>query len=74
MPIRAVIKEDGAFTPEDANILIAVFEDTLKDLGLVDREDPATLLVAKRIIQLAKHGERDPARLHDLALKSIRGE
>ena len=35
----------------------------LHQLGLVDREDGATLMVAKRIIDLATLGERDPERL-----------
>ena len=73
MPIRLIIKNDHAFSPEEAAVLISAFEDTLQALGLVDREDPATLLVAKRIIELAKQGERDPVRLRDLTVKTIRG-
>jgi hypothetical protein len=42
-----------------------VLEEALRDLRLVDRNDPATLLVAKRIIQLAQQGERDPIRLRE---------
>jgi hypothetical protein len=53
--------QDGAFSPED----ITALEDTLSALGLVDRNDPAVLLVAKHIIELAKHGERDPVRLRN---------
>jgi len=32
-------------------------------LGLVDRNDPTVTILAKRIIELAKKGERDPAQL-----------
>jgi hypothetical protein len=53
-------------------MLIAAFEDTLRALGLVDREDPMTLLVARHVIALAKAGERDPVQLRDLTLKAIR--
>jgi hypothetical protein len=49
--------------PEDANVLIEAFEETLKALQLVNRDDPATMLVAERIIEVAKRGERDPQRL-----------
>jgi hypothetical protein len=35
----------------------------LHQLAFVDREDGATLMVAKRIIDLATLGERDPERL-----------
>ena len=48
------------------------FEDALRELGLVDRNDPATLMVAQRIFELAKRGERDPTRLRDGAVKSLR--
>jgi hypothetical protein len=71
MPIRLLIaKEHYA---GDSTVLIAAFEDTLTVLGLVDRDDPATLLVAKQIMMAAQTGERDPARLRDLALQAIRG-
>jgi hypothetical protein len=40
----------------------------------IDRKDPRVIAVAKLIIELAKGGERDPARLRDLALKSVRPE
>ena len=71
MPIRLIIKNDHAFTPEEAQVLIGAFEDTLLALNLTDREDPITLLVAKRIIELAKEGERDPSRLRDLTIASV---
>jgi len=70
MPIRRLLEADHAFGPDDIRILTDAFEDALKRLGLVDRDDPATLIVAKRIIELAKQGERDPARLRDGAIKS----
>jgi hypothetical protein len=40
-------------------------------LGLVDREDPATLMVAQRIIELAKQGERNPVRLREGAVHTL---
>ena len=43
----------------------------LSRLGLVDRTDPATMAVAKLIIEFAKEGERDPERLCALALKQL---
>ena len=71
MPIPILINNDKSFAG-DAAALIVAFEDTLTVLGLVDRDDPATLLVANHIIALAKTGERDPVRLRDLTLKAIR--
>ena len=70
MPIRSLIDSEG-FPAADAAILIAAFEDTLMVLGLVDRDDPATLLVAEHIITIAKVGERDPVKLRDLALRAV---
>jgi len=43
----------------------------LRRLGLVDRNDPAAVAVAKMIIELAKEGERDPERLCALALQQL---
>jgi hypothetical protein len=72
MPIREIIRNDHAFSPEEASSLVEAFESCLKRLGLKDRDDPLTLLVAKRIVELAKGGERDPAKLCDRAEASIR--
>jgi hypothetical protein len=73
MPIRLIIDNDNnqAFGPEQINVLVAAFEDSLKMLGLVDREDPATLMVAQRIIELAKQGECDPVRLCEGAMQTL---
>jgi hypothetical protein len=53
-------------------ILVDAFEDTLRPLKLTDRKDPRGVTVAKLIIELAKGGERDPARLRDQVLKALR--
>jgi hypothetical protein len=46
-------------------------EDVLKALGLVDRKDPATELIAKRLVELAQVGERDPQCLKDLTIEFV---
>jgi hypothetical protein len=51
MPIRLLLEHDHAFTPEDVKVLIEAFEETLRALNLVDREDRLTMTVAKLIIQ-----------------------
>jgi hypothetical protein len=51
--------------------LITAFETCLTKLRLTDRDDPATMTVAKVIIRLAKEGERDPERLCALAKARI---
>jgi hypothetical protein len=62
VPIYRLLK-CSAFAPEDIKVLSDAFEAALRELKLVDRTDPATELVAKRIIDLAQRGERDPQRL-----------
>jgi hypothetical protein len=74
VPIRLIIKNDRAFSAEEAKVLIEAFEDTLRALKLNDREDPITLLVAKRVVELAKEGERDPVQLRNRTLKTIQGD
>ena len=71
MPIRPFLADDHSFGPEDIARMSAVFEAALGKLGLVDRSDPATMAVAKLIIEFAKAGERDPERLCALALQQL---
>jgi hypothetical protein len=71
MPIVRLLQNE-AFGPDDITVITAAFEDALKSLGLVDRTDPLTTLVAKAIIVCAQTGERDRIRLRDCALKSLR--
>jgi hypothetical protein len=44
----------------------------LKDLGLIDRKDPATLMVAKLTIELAKQGEFTTSSLRARVLKEMK--
>jgi hypothetical protein len=37
----------------------------------MDRSDPVTSLIAKKIIELARLGERDPGRLRQAALQAF---
>ena len=68
MPIRQLL-DSNAFNPEEVTMLCDVFEDTLRALQLVDRSDPVTSLIAKKIIELARRGERDPSRLRQAAVQ-----
>ena len=64
MFLRAFLEEDRAcFSPEEVSALATAFENILSHLGVVDHNDPAAAMVAKRIIKLARHGERNPAQL-----------
>ena len=71
MSIELHLPRDHAFGPEDVATLSSALEDTLRSLRLIDRIDPAVSMVAERLIQLAKHGERDSDGLREEALKSL---
>jgi hypothetical protein len=68
MPIRLLLQET-AFASDEVAVLTEAFDAALRELGLVDRSDPAVELIAKRIIELASCGERDPGRLREAAIK-----
>jgi hypothetical protein len=59
------------FEPEAIVFMSAAYEDALRALKLTDRQDPITELVARKIIQVAQTGEKDPIRIRERALKSL---
>ena len=42
------------------------------ELGLKDRNDLLTEIIAKQIVEIAQTGERDPEQICDAALRRIR--
>jgi hypothetical protein len=70
VPIHRLL-ENHAFGPDEIQVLTTAFEDTLRTLRLVDRADPATEIIAKKIIELAAQGERDPDRLRERAIQLL---
>jgi hypothetical protein len=65
---------DEVFSPEDITVITWAFEDTLQAMGVHDRTHPTATLIAKRIIDLARPGERNPGLLRDAVLKSLRDD
>ena len=59
MPIRPHLSHTNAFAG------------ALRSLRLINRVDPVVSLVAKRTIELAFRGERDPILLRDRVLESF---
>ena len=74
MPIYELLQRQGVFTPEELTVLSKVFEDVLGTLGLVDRKDPMTELVAKKVVELATAGILEPTRLKALTLEGFTQE
>jgi hypothetical protein len=65
------ILQNSPFGPEEIARLVAAYEETLKTLGLKDRCDPITQLVARKIIEIGQTGVRDPLQLARLAIKDL---
>jgi hypothetical protein len=63
--------QGSAFAPEDVDRLTAAYEAALKALRLSNRADPVTEIVAKRIIEIAQTGVRDPAMICAAVLQDI---
>ena len=70
MPI-SIFLEGQKFDPETKRIMGVAFELTRAALRLVDRDDLAEAIIAKKIIELAKAGERNPDLLCERALKDL---
>ena len=60
-----------AFDPETVEAMGKAFVTTCEALGLSDRMDAMTMLVAEKIIELAERGLKNPTALHLAAIKEI---
>jgi hypothetical protein len=72
MPIRQYL-QGHRVDPETARLLGVAFEMALVTLKQRREIDPLRDAVARKIIELAETGERDPERLCDAALKASDG-
>jgi hypothetical protein len=70
MPIYRLL-QNVPMGPEDIRRLTTAYEQTLRTIGLVDRNDPIAEMIAKKIIEIAQTGVKDPAQLSALAIKEI---
>ena len=59
------------FDPDEISRIVSAYEDTLTALGLSNRADPMTEIVASKVIEVAKTGELDPARIKQLVLRDL---
>jgi hypothetical protein len=50
----------------------AFYEDIAKAIGVIDRKAPVSELIARKLIELAKAGERDPESLKELTIEAVR--
>ena len=71
MPITPFLRGQ-AFDPELVNAMGAAFSETCGALGLTERSDPITTLVAEKIIELAERGLRNPSAIHLMAMTELK--
>jgi len=70
MPINRLLR-GGKLDPDKVELLNRAFDLALRSLGLVDRNDPMTELVAEKVIEVHELGVNDPAEIADLAVGRI---
>ena len=62
---------NGAFGPDEIEVMKAAYEAALVDVGVTDRDDPITELIAKSIVNVTASGERDPKQVMERALNAL---
>jgi len=70
VPIQRLLKE-AVFDPDEVARLVAAYESALKLLRPKDRTDAVKELVAKKIIEVARAGNPDPANICAQALLDL---
>jgi hypothetical protein len=68
MPIDLLLQKNMPMEPEEISRLRTAYEQALRGIGLVDRDDPLSEMVAKKVFKIAKSGVRDPA---DIAARAV---
>ena len=66
VPINRLLSD--TVSPDEVKRLNLAFERTLRDLQLVDRNDPLTEIVAKKVIMVGLDGIREPAEIANCIL------
>jgi hypothetical protein len=59
---------NGSFGPE---VMKVAYESALVEVGITDREDPITELIAKSIVHVTASGERNPKEIMERALNAL---
>ena len=56
--------------PEEVERLVLAYEQTLRELGLTKRDNQAQM-IAKKVVEVAQTGLRDPAQISRLAINEL---
>jgi hypothetical protein len=57
--------------PDEIQRLVAAYKETLHALGLKERDDPITRVVAKKVFEVAQSGIEDTSEISKLAIKQL---
>ncbi|MFZ3352901.1 MAG: hypothetical protein WA268_18780 [Xanthobacteraceae bacterium] len=60
------------FEPEAIMMMTRAYSDVCRKLGLDEDNRPEANAVAKKVIEFAQRGDRDPVRLRDHVLQALR--
>lgn len=71
MPLTPFLK-GAVFDPKEIEAMSAAFEAICESLKLLNRSDPITEIVARKVVEVAGTGERDPDRIRDLVLLALK--
>jgi hypothetical protein len=67
--ILTLLNGHGAFNPEDAKVLASAFDTVCRALDVPATANRDRAVVAERVIELARSGERDVKRICERILK-----
>jgi hypothetical protein len=70
MPIYRLL-QNMPMGPEEISRLTTAYEQALRTIGIVDRGDPLAELLARKIIEVAQTGIREPSDISAQAIKEI---
>jgi hypothetical protein len=62
---------NNSFGPDEIKVMSEAYEGSLIDVGILNREDPITELIAKSIVNVTATGERDPKKVMERALNAL---
>lgn len=57
--------------PEEITRLSSAYEQALRTIGVQDRSDPLTELIARKIIEIGQTGLKDPAKICVRAIEEL---
>jgi len=70
MPIGPLLN-NSKFSPEQRHVIELAFNNTLRNLNLVDRKDPICQIVAEKIIKIAEGGVTNAIAISQMATREL---